>query len=66
MDDRAERPRSRDATKAMFWLGQSRDPRVTAFLADIITAEASHEQDFLLSESLIAQEALCRRRHLPR
>jgi HEAT repeat protein len=23
--------------KAMFWLGQSKDPRVTAFLADIIT-----------------------------
>ena len=23
--------------KAMFWLGQSRDPRVTTFLADIIT-----------------------------
>jgi hypothetical protein len=23
--------------KAMFWLGQSRDPRVSAFLADIIT-----------------------------
>jgi hypothetical protein len=23
--------------KAMFWLGQSKDPRVNAFLADIIT-----------------------------
>jgi hypothetical protein len=23
--------------KAMFWLGQSRDPRVSAFLSDIIT-----------------------------